>query len=376
VTLRSIGSYAYFPPLLMPGGAFLNTLPAGTLTFNSANSRLAWVGQAPITDTLVAIHFRLGNTTTGCTLNVRVESVSNGRPSGSLLGANTDAQVVVANTDDNVWKTATLTAGASLTRGNEFAVLINVNTGTPAMIFSTPPAPAGSLPSLTHYPLVLQDTGGGTWALPSAGNSFSWIFEFASAGPVYVPNLMPVHAGTLTTFNSGSTPNERAIRFQVPFKCRVSGARVGLFNIAAGANFTVSLWDASGTTDAAALAQVAVDGDNTISATQDGYFEVRFGTPVTLEPDTTYYLGVRPDTANNLDVASYANADIANALRALPVSADVYLATRTWSGGSAGAWSNTTTSVPVKHLIIDQLDDGQGAAGGGAVQLVSGGLVS
>jgi hypothetical protein len=365
MALVGIGQ-TYWPPLQLPGGDAAYSLGAGTVTFDSTTDRLAWVGRSPITDSLTTVYFRTGTVTTGSTLDIRIETVTNGRPTGTLFAANTNVTVAVADGDDNVWKTATLTAAASLTAGNEFAIIIVNSSGTPNMALSAGPLLGGPQNvSDGHYPLTLQDAGAGTWA--TVGNGFEWIVQFTTAGVTPLAGLLPLTgAGTITAYNSGTAPDERALRFQVPFKCRVAGMRVGMFNIAAGADFTFSLWDASGDVDGEALQQVAEDGDFAISTTNDGYVDLWFTTPQTLTINTTYYAGVRADTANNIGLGEFTTATVSNAIRAFHgVNAETYLATREWTAGTAGAWTTTTTTFPLIHLIIDQLDDGVNTGGGG-----------
>lgn len=351
----------YWPPLTTDNGANDNSLFFATHTYDSASDRLAWVGNSTVTDTLSTVYFRTGTVTTGCTVDVRIETVTNGRPTGTLFGTNTNVTVVIADTDDNVWKTATLTAGASLTKGDQFAIVMVVSSGTPNLQIGGVPG-AFSQSSDGLYPITLQDTGAGTWA---GITGLLWIAEFTTAGPTYLPRLYANNgAGTITSFNSGTSPNERALRFQVPFTCRVAGLRIWMFNVAAGADSTASIWNTTGTTDAAALAQKSLDGDFPTSTTIDGCVDFIFPTPVTLSVNTTYYAGLRADTANNIGLGSYANASVTNAVRAMAgVNAQTYLSTRVWSAGTAGAWTDTTTTVPFIYLLIDQLDDGASAGG-------------
>jgi hypothetical protein len=366
MALADIG-LMYWPPLQLPGGPLASGLAVGTVTFNSASARLVWVGRSTLTDALETIYLRTVTVTTGCTLDVRVETVTNGRPSGTLWGTNTNASVVVDNADDNVWKTAALTAAASLNVGDEYAIVVVVASGTPNMQFAAPPGNLTTYASLAHYPMTLQDTGGGTWA--SSGAGFEWVVEFATAGVQPLTGLNPTSgAGTITAYNSGTNPDERALRFQAPLQWQVAGLRVAMFNIAAGADFTYSIWDASGDTDAEALAQASIDGDFALSTTQDGYVDLWFDAPVTLDQAAIYRAGVRADTANNIGLAEFSNSVVADALLAIPgVSAQMYLSTREWTAGTAGAWTDTTTTLPLIHLIIKRIEDGVGAGGASAI---------
>lgn len=359
--------FTVWPLPLAQGGSTTLGLFQLTTAFDSATDRVAYIGRSPLTDSLATVHLRLATVTTGCTINVRIETVSNGRPTGTLWATDTSATVVIADTDDNAWKTATLTAAASLTRGAEFAIVITVNAGTPNLQFVNVPTGTSTGMGFGQYPLMLQDTGAGSWTVITGG--WGWICSFSGAGIAYMPGLSPASgAGTVNSFNSGSSPDERALRFQVPFACRSAGARVPIFNLAAGADFTISLWDATGDVDGEALAQISVDGDFPLNTTQDGYVDVFWPSAVTLSANTTYYLGVRADTANSLGTGDLSNSIVSNAMRAFGVNDQTYLATRTWTAGAAGAWSTTTTTLMLAHIIIDQLDNG---AGGGSASSVA-----
>lgn len=353
----------YWPPLLVAGGFGNQTLASSAIVFDSATDRIAWMGKSPRTDSLTTIYFRTGTVTTGCTLDVRIESLSNGKPSGSLLAANTNVNVVVADGDDDVWKTATLTSPASLSVGDNFAIVFAVASGTPNMNFRE--VGLTSSPAHGHFPVVLEDPGTGTWGI---GSPFSAFVKFNAAGVAPLTALYPAEGnGVVTGYNSTTNPDERAMRFQVPFKCRVAGIRGLPFNVAAGADFTLSLWDENGDTDAEALGQVSFDGNFAVTTTQEGYVDALFASPVTLEPNTTYYIGQRADTANNVSFAHYVTAPgITDAIKAFPgANGETYLATRQWTSGTAGAWTETTTAWPLIHLIIDQIDDGSSSSASG-----------
>jgi hypothetical protein len=370
--LQNIGQMIW-PTLQVCGNSIPMGLPVGTITFDSATDRLFWIGRSPVTDTLATLYLRTATVTTGCTIDVRIETVTNGRPSGTLWGTNTNVNVVVADTDDNTWKTATLTAGASLSRGDEFAIVITVASGTPNMQFASFPSDVFSSASShgpitnAHYPLMMQDTGGGTWTQLVTG--FNWICQFSTAGVIPMTNMTPVDgAGTLTAFNSGSTPDEYALEFVAPVNMRIAGIAAALFNVAAGADFTFSVWS-TGTTDAGALAQQSQDGDFATTTTRDGLVMLLFDTPAEITAGTTIRLAVRADTANNLSIGSYGNATVANAMRAMHGTvSSMRLVTRSWTAGTANAWSGTDTTIPLIYAIIDQLDDGAGGGSGGMLQ--------
>lgn len=356
-----------WPIVQVTGGGGSLLLSQVSPTFDSATDRVGYVGRARRTDSIATIRFRLGTVTTGCTVDVRVETVTNARPTGTLFGTTTNASVVIADTDDNTWKTATLTLPASMNMGDEFAVVIVVTSGTPNLQITSFPAGTTQSEAIGQYPTALQDTGAGTWAVSTGG--WEWIIEWTTAGILSMPALNPTSGGgTITSFNSGTSPDERAMRFRVASKRRCIGMLVPLFNVAAGADLTFSLWDATGDTDAEALGQVSIDGDFPSSTTQDGTVILYFDAPVELSINTTYYAGVRADTANNIGVGELANSTVTDAMKAYPgTRGQCWLATRVWTAGTAGAWTETTTTLPLIYLIFDQADDGAGSGGLAAV---------
>jgi hypothetical protein len=215
--------------------------------------------------------------------------------------------------------------------------------------------------------MLLHDTGTGSYSVLAP--DLMGAIEYTTDGPVWTPGFIPLSTGaTVTAFNSGSTPNERALKFALPFKARVRGVLITLANIAAGADYQVSIWDTSGTTDAGVLASFDMDGDSTIGTTNDGPMLLTFQTSVVLNPGT-YYLGIRPETVNSISIPVIPVIALSNAMQAMPWGADCYVSTRTWSAGTGGAWSDTTTQVPLLSLLIDGLDDG---AGGGRANYILG----
>lgn len=366
MTMVSVGGEMLWPLPLMQNNPGAISLSQTGLTLDSTTDALAWVGKAWFTDSIEKVYFRTGTIGGGGgdTVDVRIETVTNGRPSGTLWATNTNVTVAIADTDDNVWKTATLTAAASLVPGDEFAIVIISSAGTPNIVLAVLANPNST--THDHYPLLLQNATG-SYATAS-GNSFEWIVQLSSAGVVHVPGLLPVDGnGTITAYNSGSSPDEIALRFQLPFKARCIGIRPALFNIAAGADLTATLWPASSTTDADALGQITLDGDFALATTTDGFARLYFDSAVTLEKATTYYAGVRADTANNIGLGELTSpSGITNSMRGFPIptNGEIYRATRVWTAGSAAAWTETATNtLPLISLIIDQVDDGTGAGG-------------
>lgn len=334
------------------------------MPFNATNDKYGLTTMSRITDSITKLYVRVATVTTGCTIEGRIETVgADGLPSGTLWSTTTNGTVAIADTDDNLWKTITLTSSASLNTGDRFAIVVTYSSGsTPNLNFlSTSTVFLGG--GLTSR-LLLSDAGAAYTNVGAAPIAWEVIVEY-SGGIAYVPGCFPFDGSTTqTAFNSGSSPDEWAMRFQVPVPMTVAGARLGMANVAAGADFTVSLWDASGTTDAAALAQKAIDGDNMLTTTADGVVEVIFPTAYQIAANTTYYLGVRADTANNIAVIANATpSGITGSHKATPGGDQLYKATRAWTAGTAGAWTTDSNNIPAFSLLVSKLGDDAGGAG-------------
>lgn len=165
-------------------------------------------------------------------------------------------------------------------------------------------------------------------------------------------------------FNSGSTPDERAVVFKVPFKCTIREAMIAIGDIDPGDDFEV-IWyeDPYGTPTIPTNGTLTPDPDiigNTGGTL--GNFWARWDTPMSVAANTWYAVALRPTTANNINGPAYDDLGSGNEFwkKTQPFGADVYLAGRT---NQSGAFVNIQDYyLPWFDLRIDSLDDG---AGGG-----------
>jgi hypothetical protein len=292
--------------------------------------------------------------------------------------------VSTAVADDNTWKEAILTSSVSLSVGQLFAIKVST--------FGQISSQAGNLQMLSGggalrgnmglFPYLMQDRGGGiysTYSAGGAGAAWEMVTRWSSNGVIPVTAMTPTDgAVVITSYHGGSATNEHAMRFQVPFSARVAGLGAYLLNKQSSAAFSLSLWSALASTDAAALGQVKVS-TNVVSAVLDGYYEAFLSSQVVLSPNSTYYVGLRADTSSTTSTVSLGfmnvTTGISSAMRAFPMPyGEIYRAQRGWTNGTSGAWTNFTTSLPLCYLMIDQLDDGVQTGGGGGSMLVHPGL--
>jgi hypothetical protein len=338
----------------MLGLGSLTDLTDSQLVIDAADEKAANVFEAPLTGSITDIAFRLRTVTTGATLDIRLEGVdSSGNPSGTLQATNTNASCVVADADDNTWKTVTLTAAASVTQGDELSVVV----ANPSSSFGNMQISSGvaSTVSSERFPYGVHFTS--SWAKQSFNIHFA--VKYATTGWIDVPGVVPFVRAT-HTFNSSSNPLKRGIHVSHPTPARV----VGWYAILAGttaATYDVELLSADGSTQHLVKTYDAdVIGSNT-----GGFVYKMFGGSYAITKDIFYKLSFVPNASNLILYEMQASS--AALLASLPGGANCY---STRFGSST--WTNDTDRRICAGLIFDQLDDGSGGGGGGLALPVSG----
>jgi hypothetical protein len=202
---------------------------------------------------------------------------------------------------------------------------------------------------------------GGSWAATPVSMVASVLLEFDDGTFGTLDGGMPVYSTGTTTgsasINTGTTPDEYCLEFELPFATEVDGMWAWV-NPAAGANFDMILY--SGTT---ALATVSVDA-NAVSANAQRSIQVRFP-KIALSADTTYRVAILPTTANNVTVYYYdlyAEAHMA----VVPFGTTGQTNTRT----DAGAWGTATETRRLMAGIRVSGIDIPASTGGGSYAFI------
>lgn len=351
-------------PVRLPDPYDVGTLLIGTVSYaafliDAAAEKVAVVFRAPKTGTLARVGFRTGTVTTGDTLKISFQDVSaaDGNPDGVADQFRTQ---VVLDADDNVWfRTGLITSDGtdtgtkrSVTRGDVLAAVIEFNSFV-----------AGNL-NIAHSLTVVTDVLGGSyvthftaaWAKNRTVSAVIAI-EYDDGTFAYIPNTFPADTKTSTNFNSGSTPDEVALRFSWPTPLRVNGF---WFGAAIQGDFDVILYDTDGTTP---LATFTGDKDVSTPSTAAALFAAPFASSVSLLANTFYRLAFRPSTVTNcsrMDFTVPSTPGVAQ-LDQMSGGQNFHYSQRT----DAGAWTNTTTKRPMMGLIVDGFDDGASVSSGG-----------
>lgn len=215
---------AYFPRMPLTAGNAPNLATTGTL--DAAGEAVALACEAPKSGNIAKIICRTvtsAGTGTG-TLTARlkeiVRSATPATPHATNLShTNATGDQSITSTSDDTTFTIALTASAAVTKGDRLMVelsLTNIGTSVTTQL-------AGFIDDRgAGYPYALINTSG-SWALTT--NNILPVVGFEYDDGSYEPVVGNSTGGLITasTFNSSSTPDTYAQRFQFTFPARVTG---------------------------------------------------------------------------------------------------------------------------------------------------------
>jgi len=338
------------PPILIPGlvdychGYYYNSL-----LIDAAAEKAAFITYVPKTGTISKVGFRTGVVTTGDTLKVSLQGVNaSGDPDGTILASGSAYQTqVVADTDDNTWFLVTLVAGASVTKNDPIAIVIEFNSWVAGNLNIA----AGAM-GLATYQLYNCYTDLYTTAWAKSGNLINVALEYSDGS--YAPGFThPMSALSFYSYNSGSTPDEYGNYFQIPFPCRAAGI-AAFVDLEQSSTFT--LYDSDGTTVLASKQLLPAQR----VATAPGLFWAYFSASVNLLKDTWYRMTVVPNGTTSIGL-NYFAVNLAAQMDSYALGQKCYQTSRT----DSGAWTENTLRRVEVALIVDAFDDAAGAGGGG-----------
>lgn len=300
----------------------------------------------------------------GLTVSLQDVDLANGPP--FRFDGTQDQTVAIANGNasfaSNTWiQTAALSATRTVSHGDRLAVVVEYDGSgrLGADSVSLCGVSQGSIFSfLDSGPVTLLSSSYS--AVASTANGVILEFDDGTFGTLDYGS--PMSAVGTDAFNSGSGTNNIGMQFTVPFNCKVDGAWL-LVTAFASADFDLILYSVSGTT-LTSMATASADA-NASRAAATTYFHETLFTEQTLVTGTTYYLGVKPSTANNVTIYNY-SVNAAGHFAAFGGGTSWQY--NTASGTTLG--TATTTKRPLMGLRISAVDDGTGS--GSAVGVIGG----
>jgi len=321
-----------------------------TITLDAASESGGCIFSAPSTGSITKLWWRTGTVTTGCNVDVRLETVSatTGLPTGTLQGTTTNATVTIAATDDDKLFKTTLTAAASVTHGDVLAIVIVNDPTTPGnFILRRVTSTFGDYNSNTY----------GFQAVPTAAkltDPILFAIEY-STGVVVTPGGY-VLSDTVTAMSAStslSAGNEQGNRIVVPMKARCAGVQA--LRIGDSDTFIFKLYNSSDTEIATSL---TLDGDQFSVISGIHSVIADWVTPVTIDAGAVVRVVMQ---ANAVQQISEFAVNVAGDLDAWIMGANCYKTARASTGVG---FTDTTTARTYIALRFDQMDDGAGGAGG------------
>jgi hypothetical protein len=316
---------------------------------SASGHKCALVFRIPKTGNITTVGIRTGTVTASDALSVGLYTVDTGTGNPTATAYGSMAAGVQSSVSSNTFYPVALGASASATQGDVVAVVIAFNSYVSGNLYIS------GVGTNDTYSFPYADRyDGSSWT-----KSTSPIVTTVLYNDGTVENIGPAAYASVTntTFNSGSNPDEIAVKFKLPFPYRVKGFWAVATAAAAGGDFDVVLYDASGNQ----LASVSFDGDQMGTTGSGGNFvQAFFNTPQVCQANQWYRLALKPTTTSNvrrsnLSVYSAAYMD------ALAGGQNFIMSTRM----DGGSWTDSTTDRPLMGLVIDQL-----AAGGSGFVVV------
>ncbi len=344
---RALPLSFYVPNYWQEGGGF-PTIGGGSSQTGSTSkwASCGSVGTGGSTKAIHAVEFLWGSVSKskGSTVQVSLQDIDTasgapGRPDGSV-----DQSVTIANADtgfaSNTWyTTAALDADRTIANGDVVCVVWAFGTFGSGDSFQL-----NYLTFPTNYWFPNSVTFNGTsWS--NWGNANGNVaFDFADGSRGVFTGGLPTASTTQFSINTGTTPDEVALRFIPDVDEKIAGAQWYVTSDN-NANFDVVLYDSG----SSVLASASVNGhtsyqNSTTQAIQVGWNEV------SLSSGQTYRLAIKPTTANNVGM-QYFTVGNSSVLNAWPGGPNAYYSQRT----DAGAWTDTNTRVPRGVLLVSSI---------------------
>lgn len=326
------------------------------------------------TDTITHVGYRQGTTTGTPASNsytIGIQGISAGLPDGTYLGGGSPASVAFtpSNANDNAWVWMALANSVSLSRGVNYALVIERTAATDASNCIGVASAWGRFTIRTGNPYPLTHNGT-SWTRGTTSNPTMAVKSATLPYGVPFKNLYATAAFGSTT--------ELCATFTIPTDFCSTYSVVGFRFVGTtpntGANSfigtlysnpvsgSITILDATPSYDVDDFA-AAVGADRLM----EGYFTA--STLPTLTAGTEYAIGLATTGASGMSLV-YAEVGAASDFDAYPFGQYTAYGTRTLtdyppSGNDTNNFSETTTRRPYLELILGDITAPSGSGGGG-----------
>lgn len=346
-------------PISYPGVNGVNNstgnFTAGS-TLDAAGEYYAYVGIATEDMSVTHVGVRTHTATGSPTVEIRIEAIhaTTGLLNG-LIGTTTNVTTGTLTASD--FSVHALTSTATIAKGTPYAVVFKYATGTTWALSRYPAA----LTAQSVFPYVIANTGTPT---KTDMGIYSFCIALGSSSTSFykIPRTIPITNTAVSSSASTSTYDATGVRFKVPFKCRCVGFIHPNSGVAGRFDYGIYTGtNAASETEVSSSLTTWFDTDILVGTGTFNTSTLYFDNAVTLSADTWYRLALWPTTSTSCGFIGF-EYDDAN-LQAVGPGGNNWHFTRKALGGS---WDDSNTLVsPFLSLVIDQLDDGVSAGGGG-----------
>jgi hypothetical protein len=318
--------------------------------------RCSWIGYVPKTGTLDKAEFYTGFVSSPSAIKLSFQDVNtSGVPDGTIDQYRVVSSPAVGWTAPGLMTSDGTDTGSkrSVTKGDVLAFVIEWDSTQSGQVW---PYGIGNGGNSEQGYLPYKATHNGTsYSKSSSGIYPSVVLKYNDGTyETFVGNNFPVSAHSAVAYNSGSSPDERGLRFSFPVSVKVDAAWV---QMTSGGDCDVVLYD--GTT---ALVTVSLDSDQSGSTAGHARF-VTFAEQ-SLTANTVYRLALKPTTGTNVTLY-HMTTNSADINASMPGGSSFQLTTRT----DAGSWTDTSTGRPWIGIRVSAIESG-GSGGAASVGYV------
>lgn len=364
-SLIELGAQGVFWP---PLPQYLTTGPAyaTTLVVNSTDSKAAVLGNfwhpsrniGPYN--ITRVHFRFGTVshTHGTNLVVSLQNPHSSLGPPGRPDETQDQSFTINHTDShfasNTWFSGTLNASRSIYYNEPLAAVWEADasgvqsTDSAQISIINNLGVISSNNDLTNF-CVIKNASTGAWSgvlgypvivLECDDGSFGFL------GRTGMPAVSTIN--TTTNINSGTSPNEIALRFSAPFNTTFDGCYVLDDPINSSSDFDIVLYQ--GTTTVLSSLHVSAAKSVAINTAHYSFYPMP---EASISSGTVYYLAIRPSTTNNVQLSSWAVLN--PQFWTLEETINSYGATRQ---GYTSTWTETPFTRYRIHASFSAFSDG------------------
>ncbi len=327
---------------------FVGSSSLNTMTLNSAGvaeDALAAIFRLPIDGEISHIGTSLASKVGSLSVvNMQIETTSAG-PVPAASAYNGCSAVAVTNPSTGwTWTEITPTKPVGVA-GDIVAVTVRMTTADTSLTYNTAVSQGGTGRFDANLPFAMTETNAAAWAALGSGAAFPCCAIKYTSGLI-VWGSLGVTAASQATFNSGSSPNEKAMAWLAEAAQTIFGAAVYGSAAATTATFDVKAYPDSGTTPGATISVTAANVQKAGAATA-GLSLFRFKEPVAVLSGASPAVSLTATNGDNIRTADLTFGD--SDLR------QVACGRLTGKTRAGGAWTDTPTQAFGIIPILDEI---------------------